>query len=51
MCEKCGPIDDQLVRFRMLNSRIDDRQAVDEIKQVIQELEAQKLALHSDPDG
>lgn len=46
MCGKCKPIDERIGRYRTLGSRVTDQQALDGIKRLIAELEAQKLALH-----
>ena len=46
MCGKCKPIDERIDRYRTLRSRVTDQQALDGIKRLIAELEAQKLALH-----
>src|ERR1700749_4281427 len=46
MCSKCKPIDERIDRYRTLGSRVTDLQALDGIKRLIAELEAQKLALH-----
>ena len=46
MCEKCKLIDDRIERYKDLARRINDQQTLDGIKRLIQELEAQKPALH-----
>jgi len=46
ICEKWRSINDRLNRYRGLGRRVADRQTLDEIK-LIQQLEAQKLAVHS----
>ena len=47
MCDKCKPLDDQIERYRSIGSRVSDPQTLEGIKQLIQNLEAQKAALHS----
>jgi hypothetical protein len=46
MCDKCKPIDAKLLRYVDLRYRVTDDQALAGIEHLIQELEAQKKALH-----
>lgn len=46
MCAKCQSIDIQIARYRLLSARINDQQTLDGLARLIQELEAQKKALH-----
>ena len=46
ICEKWRSIDDRISRYRGLGRRVADQQTSDGIK-LIQQLEAQKLAVHS----
>ena len=46
MCEKCEPIDRKIAHYKTLATHISDLQTLDGIGHLIQELEAQKLALH-----
>lgn len=48
MCEKCVEIDAKIERYRMVQSRILDRIAVDGIANLIAELLAKKAELHPD---
>lgn len=47
MCKNCRPIDDQIMRYRLLSARIDDQQTLDAIRYLLEELEAKKRALHA----
>jgi hypothetical protein len=46
MCEKCKPLNDQIERYRRIGLRITDPQTLQGIKQLIENLEAQKATLH-----
>jgi hypothetical protein len=46
MCEKCTEIDKTIQRYRRILLAIDDRLAVDRTREMIADLEAQKVALH-----
>ena len=46
MCEKCKSIDERIQRYRLLSAGIRDQQTLDALERMIQELEAQKKALH-----
>lgn len=51
MCAYCKHIDDEIARYRLFRCRIDDQPALDGITSLIQELEAEKKALHPDKQG
>jgi hypothetical protein len=46
MCEKCTEIDKTIQRYRRILLAIDDRLTVDRTREMIADLEAQKVALH-----
>jgi beta-phosphoglucomutase-like phosphatase (HAD superfamily) len=46
MCDKCVEIDKKAERYRSIASRTTDQPVLDGIKELIQQLEEQKLALH-----
>ncbi|WP_426528372.1 hypothetical protein [Bradyrhizobium sp. McL0615] len=46
MCEKCVEIDKTIERYRQIKRSIMDQLTVDRTKELIDELEAQKAALH-----
>jgi hypothetical protein len=46
MCEKCKPIDAKLLSYVYLRQRVTDHQTLEGLERLIQELEAQKKALH-----
>ena len=46
MCEKCDEIDCKIERYRHVQRTILDQITVDRAKELIDELEAQKAALH-----
>jgi hypothetical protein len=51
MCEHCKLIDDRIARYRLLSFRINDQQALEGIRNLIRQLEAEKEALHRDERG
>ena len=51
MCAYCEHIDDQIARYRFFHHRINDQQTLDSLERIIQELEAEKKALHPDEAG
>jgi hypothetical protein len=46
MCEKCREIDAKVEHYRQLAERLTDRQTLDGIRRIIDELELEKAALH-----
>ena len=46
MCEKCIELDGKIEHYRILASRITDQPILDGIKELIEQTQAQKLALH-----
>jgi beta-phosphoglucomutase-like phosphatase (HAD superfamily) len=46
MCETCVEIDGKIEHYRHISSRITDQPMLDGIKQLIEQLKAQKAALH-----
>ncbi len=46
MCEKCIEIDQKIERYRRIQQFILDPYTVDQTKELVAELEAQKAALH-----
>ncbi|MBR1237087.1 hypothetical protein [Bradyrhizobium sp. AUGA SZCCT0182] len=46
MCEKCDEIDKTIERYRRIKQRILDQQLIDGAQKLIDELEADKAALH-----
>ena len=46
MCEKCVELDGKIEHYRVLTSRITDQPILDGIKELIEQMQAQKLALH-----
>jgi uncharacterized protein YlaI len=48
MCEKCAEIDKRIERFKRIVNRFTDTQMVEGLTRRIDELEAQKSALHPD---
>ena len=46
MCEKCVEIDKRLERYRRLLLGLGDQVTVDRAKELIADLQAQKIALH-----
>jgi beta-phosphoglucomutase-like phosphatase (HAD superfamily) len=46
MCEKCVEIDQKIERYQRMSSRINDQPTLDGIKKLIEQLKAEKAALH-----
>jgi hypothetical protein len=46
MCEKCREIDKNIERYRRMLLAIGDQLTIDRTKEMIGDLEAQKVALH-----
>jgi cell fate (sporulation/competence/biofilm development) regulator YmcA (YheA/YmcA/DUF963 family) len=46
MCEKCAELDERIERYRRVSSSINDQLTIDRIKELIEELQLQKAALH-----
>jgi hypothetical protein len=46
MCDKCVELDGKIEHYRSLSSRITDQPTLDGIKKLIEEMNAQKAALH-----
>jgi hypothetical protein len=51
MCWKCEEIDKVILRYRILSSRVTDRQTLDGLKHLIEKLEAEKKSLHPEQQG
>ena len=46
MCDRCTELDERLRRYRKISDSINDQLTIDRIKGMIDDLEAQKVALH-----
>jgi hypothetical protein len=46
MCEKCVEIDGKIEHYRQLSGLITDQPTLDGIKRLIEQMEAEKQALH-----
>ena len=46
MCDKCQELDKKVERYRLIMARVIDQQFAQGIGRLIEEAEAQKLALH-----
>jgi beta-phosphoglucomutase-like phosphatase (HAD superfamily) len=46
MCEKCDEIDKKIERYRVMASRITDQPILNGIRDLIEQMRAQKAALH-----
>jgi hypothetical protein len=46
MCDKCAPLDQKIEHYRKLLLGIGDQLTIDRIKELISDLQAQKVALH-----
>jgi hypothetical protein len=48
MCEKCVELDGKIERYKRLSSGVTDQPTLDGIKALIEQINAQKAALHPD---
>jgi hypothetical protein len=46
MCDKCVELDNKMNHYQRLASSIDDPKTRDGIKQLVEQIEAEKAALH-----
>jgi hypothetical protein len=46
MCTKCVELDGKIEHYRFMASRITDQRLLDGIKELIERMQAQKIALH-----
>ena len=46
MCEKCAELDSKIEHYQHITSRITDQPLLDGIKELIERMQAQRLALH-----
>jgi hypothetical protein len=46
MCDNCKTLDDQILHYRRLKDRINDRQMEEATVKMVAELEARRAALH-----
>jgi hypothetical protein len=46
MCERCREIDERVEHYRQLAAGLTDRQSLDAIENIINELQQEKAALH-----
>jgi hypothetical protein len=50
MCERCVELDTRIEHYRLLASRITDQATIDGIKDLIERLQVQKVALHPEQE-
>jgi hypothetical protein len=50
VCAKCEEIDDVIAHYRELEMRVTDEQTLEGLAKLIERLEAEKAALHPQPD-
>lgn len=50
MCEKCEEIDVRVARYRQLSADVNDDSVIALLKAFVADLEAEKTALHPEPD-
>jgi hypothetical protein len=48
MCEKCRELDQKIARYRQIAERVLDAQLTDGLAKLIEEAEAEKVALHAE---
>jgi hypothetical protein len=51
MCEKCEELDEKIEHYRYLIARVTDRQANEGIGKLIEDMQAQKAALHPEHEA
>ena len=51
MCEKCEELDDKIEHYRNLTARVTDRQTNEGIAKLIEDMQAQKAALHPEREA
>jgi hypothetical protein len=49
MCDKCSEHDNKIAHYRLLAARITDRETLDGIAGLIEQITAAKVALHPAP--
>jgi hypothetical protein len=50
VCEKCVQLDSKIEHYRLLASRLTDQPLLDGIKELIERMQGQKLALHPEQE-
>jgi hypothetical protein len=48
MCERCVELDKKIEHYRVMASRITDQPVLDGIKHLVERMQAQKVALHTE---
>jgi hypothetical protein len=51
MCDKCAELDGQIVRCERIAGFINDRLTIDRIKGLVEQMKAQKVALHHEQES
>jgi hypothetical protein len=51
MCEKCIELDSKIEHYHVLASRVTDQPVLDGIKNLIEQMQAEKAALHPEQAG
>ena len=46
MCDKCAELDAKIERYRRISASVNDQLTLDRIKELVEEIKAQKVALH-----
>jgi hypothetical protein len=50
MCEKCAELDSKIEHYQRMASRITDQRTLDGIKKLVEQMKAQKAALHPEQE-
>jgi beta-phosphoglucomutase-like phosphatase (HAD superfamily) len=50
MCEKCVELDSKIERYQRMASRVTDQPLLDGIKELIEQMQALKVALHPEQE-
>ncbi len=48
MCEKCKELDHKIEHYERIRANISDQLTVDRIKELLEQMKAEKIALHPD---
>jgi hypothetical protein len=48
MCDKCVELDEKIAHYERIRSSINDQLTIDRIKELVEQMQAQKSDLHPD---
>jgi hypothetical protein len=50
MCDKCIELDDKIEHYERISVSINDERTIDRIKKLVEQMKAQKAALHPEQE-